>query len=146
MKMTVAQFMQAHEVDRNKANSVLKFLYESDLITKAGELPAKGGKGRNSIVYDVPETVTLNFSTEGEMTVVQFTTANKVDRNKANSVLKFLYERGLITKAGELPANGGKGRNSIVYAVPGTVTLSLVAEIPTKVGAQEVAEAEIVEA
>jgi predicted transcriptional regulator len=64
MKTTVVQFAKAHEVDRNKANAVLKFLFERGLITKAGSVAPKGGKGRASIVYEVPETITLNLCVE----------------------------------------------------------------------------------
>jgi predicted transcriptional regulator len=59
MDMTVAEFAEHHGVDRNTANGTIKFLLTKGLITKVGERANPTGKGRSSVVYNVPESITI---------------------------------------------------------------------------------------
>jgi hypothetical protein len=48
--------------DYNTAHGVLKLLKAKGIATEVDTRPAKGGKGKPSSVYSIPQTVTLTFA------------------------------------------------------------------------------------
>lgn len=66
-KGTTQEFADQVGVDYLTASGILRFLKETGVAKEVEKRPAKGGRGKPSSVYEVPLTVTLDFS--GKMKV-----------------------------------------------------------------------------
>ena len=68
MKMTIAEFAVAQGTTSHIANGVVNFLVEKGLATKTDEkrplMDAEGKpkRGRPSDIYEIPESVTIDFA------------------------------------------------------------------------------------
>ena len=60
-EVTTAQFAEMTGVEYASAQGMLKYLCEKGLAKKIGSVPAKGGKGKPSTLYSVPQRVELEF-------------------------------------------------------------------------------------
>lgn len=59
IKVTATQFAELHKVDYAVASGVLRFLQSKGIATSS---PLKVGKGKPSMLYDVPCQVTLDLN------------------------------------------------------------------------------------
>lgn len=51
-----------HDVDYIQASNFLKFLFQKGVVREVRRDRPKSGKGRPTIVYEVPETINLKLS------------------------------------------------------------------------------------
>jgi hypothetical protein len=58
---TTTEFAELIGTEYAVASGVLRYLKEKGIATDGGQRPAKGGKGKPSILFKVPKTVTLKF-------------------------------------------------------------------------------------
>lgn len=59
IKVTATQFAELHKVEYATAAGVLKFLQSKGIVSSS---PLKTGKGKPSVLYDVPCQVTLDLN------------------------------------------------------------------------------------
>lgn len=62
MQVTTKQFARMHDVDYIQASNFLKFLFQKGVVREVRRDRPKSGKGRPTIVYEVPETINLKLS------------------------------------------------------------------------------------
>jgi predicted transcriptional regulator len=119
MKMTVKEFATLNVITTLMADAVLKVFAKLGVITQLDSI--KGGKGRPTKVYDVPETLELAF-TPGKVNAKTFSEMTGVDKIAASSFLKFLKQNDCIV---ELESDHtGKGRPTKYFELPDSVVLS----------------------
>lgn len=61
MKLTAKELSDRLGVDYVVVSSVLRFLVQKGYAAEVGSQKSPSGKGKPSIVYEVPESVTLNL-------------------------------------------------------------------------------------
>lgn len=62
MQVTTKQFARMHDVDYIQASNFIKFLHLKGVVKEVRRDRPKGGRGRPTIVYDVPDTINLKLS------------------------------------------------------------------------------------
>jgi len=62
MKMTVKALAESHGVDYAAAQGFVKFLQTKNLATEAGMEKAPSGKGKGSVLWDLPDEVQLTLN------------------------------------------------------------------------------------
>lgn len=80
MTLTVNEFAASMNVDYGTANSLLKFLVSRNLAKELGKRAA-ASRGKPSTIYEVPEQVTLNFSSQ----IVQFPVVAEAASNESEN-------------------------------------------------------------